>query len=79
MSALESTLPTLDPADTIATLERKIAKLERINQVLVDRVERSMDGQGSAFSLFQTAIVLEAQIRARTLALERTLADLEQS
>ena len=79
MSALESTLPTLDPADTIAGLERKIAKLERINQVLVDRVERSMDGQGSAFSLFQTAIVLEAQIRARTLALERTLADLEQS
>ena len=78
MSALESTLP-LDPAETIAALERKIAKLERINQVLVDRVERSMDGQGSAFSLFQTAIVLEAQIRARTLALERTLADLEQS
>ncbi|MEI9983133.1 MAG: NahK/ErcS family hybrid sensor histidine kinase/response regulator [Aliidongia sp.] len=68
-----------DQADKIAALERKIAKLERINQVLVDRVERSMDGQGSAFSLFQTAIVLEAQIRARTLALERTLADLEQS
>ena len=68
-----------DQAREIAELERKVAKLERINQVLVDRVERSMDGQGSAFSLFQTAIVLEAQIRARTLALERTLADLEQS
>ncbi|MGB8842701.1 MAG: NahK/ErcS family hybrid sensor histidine kinase/response regulator, partial [Aliidongia sp.] len=68
-----------DSAGQIAALERKIAKLERINQVLIDRVERSMDGQGSAFSLFQTAIVLEAQIRARTLALEQTLADLEQS
>ncbi|HEV2677439.1 MAG TPA: NahK/ErcS family hybrid sensor histidine kinase/response regulator [Aliidongia sp.] len=68
-----------DEARQIAELERKVAKLERINQVLIDRVERSMDGQGSAFSLFQTAIVLEAQIRARTLALERTLADLEQS
>ena len=68
-----------DQAREIAELERKVAKLERINQVLVDRVERSMDGQGSAFSLFQTAIVLEAQIRARTLALERTLTDLEQS
>jgi PAS domain S-box-containing protein len=66
-------------SDRIADLERKVAKLERINRVLVDRVERSMDGQGSAFSLFQTAIVLEGQIRARTLALERTLADLEQS
>jgi PAS domain S-box-containing protein len=68
-----------DAADHIASLERRIVKLERINQVLIERVERSMDGQGSAFSLFQTAIVLEAQIRARTLALERTLADLEQS
>ena len=68
-----------DPAQHIAELERKVGKLERINRVLVERVERSMDGQGSAFSLFQTAIVLEAQIRARTLALERTLADLEQS
>jgi PAS domain S-box-containing protein len=68
-----------DPAGQVVALERKIAKLERINQVLIDRVERSMDDQGSAFSLFQTAIVLEAQIRARTLALEQTLADLEQS
>jgi PAS domain S-box-containing protein len=66
-------------ADRISQLETRIAKLERINRVLIDRVERSMDGQGSAFSLFQTAIVLEGQIRARTLALERTLADLEQS
>jgi PAS domain S-box-containing protein len=68
-----------DRPDKIAALERKVAKLERINRVLIDRVERSMDGQGSAFSLFQTAIVLEGQIRARTLALEQTLADLEQS
>jgi len=74
---------TLEPPaavdERVAALERKVAKLERINRVLIDRVERSMDGQGSAFSLFQTAIVLEAQIRARTLALEQTLADLEQS
>jgi two-component system, sensor histidine kinase len=76
---LDQPLAPIDQADQIAQLERKVAKLERINQVLVDRVERSMDGQGSAFSLFQTAIVLEAQIRARTLALERTLSDLEQS
>ena len=76
---LEQAVAPTDQAREIAELERKVAKLERINQVLIDRVERSMDGQGSAFSLFQTAIVLEAQIRARTLALERTLADLEQS
>jgi PAS domain S-box-containing protein len=67
------------PSVRIAELEEQIAKLTRIKGALIDRVERSMDGQGSAFSLFQTAIVLEAQIRARTLALEQTLADLERS
>ena len=79
MTVLGQTVAPTDQAAQIAELERKVAKLERINRVLIDRVERSMDGQGSAFSLFQTAIVLEAQIRARTLALERTLTDLEQS
>lgn len=68
-----------DPAIRIAELEAQVEKLTRIKHALVDRVERSMDGQGSAFSLFQTAIVLEAQIRARTLALEQTLSDLERS
>ncbi|PWC92439.1 NahK/ErcS family hybrid sensor histidine kinase/response regulator [Azospirillum sp. TSO5] len=70
---------TLDPADRIAGLERENAKLQRINKVLMDRVERSMDFQGGAFSLFQTAIVLEQKIRERTLELERALHKLEDS
>jgi signal transduction histidine kinase len=70
---------TLDPADRIAELERENAKLQRINKVLMDRVERSMDFQGGAFSLFQTAIVLEQKIRERTLELERALHKLEDS
>ena len=45
----------------IAELEREVAKLRKINTALMNRVERSMDAQGSAFSLFQTAIVLEAR------------------
>jgi len=65
--------------DRIAELERENAKLQRINKVLMDRVERSMDFQGGAFSLFQTAIVLEHKIRERTLELERTLHKLEDS
>ena len=32
--------------------------LRKINAALVSRVERSMDQQGNAFSLFQTAIVI---------------------
>jgi two-component system, sensor histidine kinase len=66
-------------ATRIAALEAQIAKLEKINKALADRVERSMDAQGSAFSLFQTAIVLEGKIRERTVELERTLAVLERS
>ena len=46
---------------------------------LIDRVERSLDRQGGAFSLFQTAIGLEARVASRTAELGRTLADLERS
>ncbi|MDB5396808.1 MAG: hybrid sensor histidine kinase/response regulator [Rhodospirillales bacterium] len=69
-----------DPATTrILELEREVLKLNRIRQVLTRRVERDMDGQGSAFSLFQTASVLEAQVKARTSDLQETLSDLEKS
>ena len=63
----------------LAERERENAKLARIRDALVDRVERSLDRQGAAFSLFQTAIDLEARVGRRTLELERTLADLERS
>ena len=55
------------------------AKLRKINQVLMTRVERSMDMQGSDFSLFEHAILLESKVRERTEELERVLADLRQS
>ena len=59
--------------------DREIARLRKINAALMDRVERSTDSQGTAFSLFQTAIGLEAQVRRRTQELTATLADLELS
>ncbi|MDR3374767.1 MAG: hybrid sensor histidine kinase/response regulator [Ancalomicrobiaceae bacterium] len=71
----------LSPVDAqlrILELESRIAKLEKINTVLIERVERSLDSQGSAFSLFQTAIGLERQVRLRTDELTRTLRRLEQ-
>lgn len=52
-----------------AELEREIAKLRKINQVLMNRVEKSTDWQGNAFSLFQAATVLEGQVAERTQAL----------
>ncbi len=57
----------------------RLEKLEKINNVLMDRVERSMDQQGNAFSLFQTAIGLEAKVRARTEELTSVLRRLERS
>ncbi len=45
----------------------------------MSRVERSTDQQGNAFSLFQTAINLEGQVRRRTEELTTTLQRLEQS
>jgi signal transduction histidine kinase len=58
-------------------LERRVEKLAKINAVLMDRVERSMDQQGNAFSLFQTAIGLDAKVRARTEELTAVLRRLE--
>lgn len=66
-----------DTSMRIAELERENAKLRKINAVLIDRVERNMDFQGNAYSLFQTATVLEDQIRERTAQLENTLRELE--
>ena len=65
-------------AEKAALLEAN-AKLTRVNRVLMDRVERSMDIQGNAYSLFQTAIVLEEKVRERTGELEETLRRLEQT
>lgn len=61
------------------TAERRIAKLARINAALMQRVERSMDQQANAYSLFQTAISLEGQVRVRTEELKNTLFRLEQA
>ncbi|WP_404482870.1 PAS-domain containing protein [Novosphingobium sp. BL-52-GroH] len=54
-------------------LQRRIARLEKINAALIDRVERSTDMQGGAFSMFETAISLDAMVRDRTGALEVAL------
>ncbi len=68
-----------DPYVTIAQLEGQIAKLQKINNALIDRVERSDDHRGNSFSLFQTAIHLEKQVRDRTEELQQALRNLEKT
>lgn len=67
-------LTDLETRDTeTARLRARIAQLEKINAALMDRVERSTDMQGGAFSMFETAISLDAMVRDRTEALEVAL------
>ncbi len=69
--------PLNGPSETIAELERRLEKLGKINAALMNRVERSMDQQANAFSLFQAAIGLENQVRLRTHELKHALDSLE--
>jgi signal transduction histidine kinase len=64
-------LPTSEQSELSAhgQLLRENQKLRKINRVLMERVERSTDAQGNAFSLFQAAITLENTIRQRTAEL----------
>ena len=66
-----------DPSDPVeqrlAVLERENARLRKISHVLMERVERSMDVQGSAFSLFQTSVTLGQVVRDRTAELSSAL------
>jgi len=66
-------------SDEIITADEEIRKLKKINAALMERVEQSMDQQGSAYSLFQTAINLDGQVKRRTSELTATLTHLEQS
>ncbi len=59
------------------SLPRDPAKLQKIVKVLMEQVERGIDFQGNAYSLFQTAIVLEDKVRERTRRLESALRELE--
>lgn len=57
-------------------LRERVRRLEKINASLIDRVERSTDIHGGAFSMFENAIALEAMVRDRTAELEDALAQL---
>ncbi len=77
-TAPNSGLAAAEPvAPAAAATMRQIEKLNKINAALIQRVERSMDRQANAYSLFQTAISLEAQIRHRTDELNNALSNLE--
>ena len=69
--------PSSNSVTELADIGRVVQKLTKINTALMQRVERSMDQQASAFTLFQTAINLESQVRVRTEELNNVLSRLE--
>ncbi|MFJ1269316.1 GGDEF domain-containing protein [Legionella lytica] len=58
-------------------LKREIVRLNKIIKALMDRAERSTSVQSSDYSLFQTAVILEEQVRIRTAELEQALRENE--
>jgi PAS domain S-box-containing protein len=67
------------PSIDVAALQRENAKLREINRALMQRVEHSLDIQGNAYHLFQTAILLDRKVRDRTRELEQALQAVELS
>lgn len=59
--------------------ERRAEKLLRISEALMRRVEQATDDSGAAYAHFQRAVMLDTQVRERTLDLEKTLHLLNQS
>lgn len=60
----------VDPSDS---LERQNAKLARIVETLMHKVEQGNQSSSLAYAQFERAALLEAQVKKRTIDLERTL------
>ncbi|MBA1147710.1 EAL domain-containing protein [Ectothiorhodospiraceae bacterium WFHF3C12] len=67
-----------DPA-YVRELERRLAKLEKTNAVLLREAERRAAQDGGAFDLFRAATALEEKVRERTARLEEAKAQLRDS
>lgn len=68
--------PPAPGADEL-TLRAEISRLNKVIQALMNHAERSTNAHSSDFGLFQTAIMLEEQVRRRTEDLEAALSENE--
>ena len=64
-------------ADDDSELHAEIARLHKIIEALMNRVERSTNSRGTDFSMFQTTVMLEEEVRSRTAELETALRENE--
>jgi hypothetical protein len=59
-------------------LERTLIAKEKMVSVLMQRVERSVDTTGSAFSIFDRSILLESLVAQRTRELQDAIGQIKQ-
>jgi PAS domain S-box-containing protein len=69
--------PALPSATEQETLRREIVRLNKVVKALMDRAERSTKAQASDFTLFEATVMLEDQVRKRTVELESALRENE--
>ncbi|MCA9297724.1 MAG: PAS domain-containing protein, partial [Phycisphaerales bacterium] len=59
----------------VEALRERVRVLERMNEAMMDRIERSVDSAGSAYAMFEANIMMQKAVRERTreaeLAAER--------
>lgn len=68
---------TPEQPQDLEQLRNEITRLNKVIRALIARSERDLSSKGSDFGLFETAIMLEDQIRERTGALEKALRENE--
>jgi len=62
--------------EQVKTLESRLIKNEKVRKVLMDRVEKSIESSGGAYTLFENNILLNQKVQKRTGELEKANRDL---
>ncbi|MFO7817060.1 MAG: response regulator [Thermodesulfobacteriota bacterium] len=65
--------------DRLKKLEQEVSRLRKVNRVLMERVERSIDSNSTDFGLFEHNILLQKHVEARTAELEKLQTQLLQA
>ena len=73
----KSDMPTEQLASELEALSYENTKLKKINRVLIERIERGLGNDSSAYSTFESAVVLSEEVKQRTEQLQQALRDLE--
>jgi PAS domain S-box-containing protein len=79
MASSEEIMPDKNSnPEYVQKLEERVARLEKLNTLLLGEIERKLDAAHNAFNLSQTTSDLEKKISERTASLEAVNAQLQQ-